>query len=144
MGKININQKSVNDFYNELLKEVEDRFNCWDNYGMFEDFDNEQKKDILRFANVILNVVYNPIQKFYTKKERKKYDKLYKDCKNIFERQRTYTLGLETRCKKYNDENEFNNSRVRFLLEQIAKKDDEIKELKQKLNINELKERVAK
>ena len=67
--------KRTDDFYRALKNEVTELFYGYKECGLLNDFDESQKRLILEFGWHVLNIVYNPIQKRYTMRERKKYDK---------------------------------------------------------------------
>lgn len=68
--------KTTNEFYQALRDRVTDLFNDYDRTRVFEGLSEKEKNTILQFGRGVLSVVYNPIQKRYTKQERKKYDKI--------------------------------------------------------------------
>lgn len=107
-----IDIKSVQDFYKALRDEVAKLFNDYERYGIFDGWTEKQKKECFGFGTHILSIVYNPIQKRYTKQERKKYDKIIDDYEEI--------------CKR-------KNRQIKNLQSQLAEKEKEIDKLTAKL-----------
>lgn len=70
--------KTTNEFYQALRSRVANLFNCYDCTGYFEGMSEQQKKIIFQFGCGVLSQVYNPIQKRYTKKARRKVEKTIK------------------------------------------------------------------
>ena len=66
--------KRTDDFYRALKNEVVERFKDYERCFL-DDFDERQKRKVLSFGLDVISIVYNPIQKRYTMRERKKYDK---------------------------------------------------------------------
>lgn len=80
-----IDIKSVQDFYKALKEKVANLFNSYEKCGIFDDWTEKQKKECFGFGVHIISIIYNPIQKRYTKQERKKYEKIlnnYEDACN--------------------------------------------------------------
>ena len=78
-----IDIKSVQDFYKALRDEVANLFNGYEKCRIFDGWTEQQKKECFGFGTHILSIVYNPIQKRYTKQERKKYDKIIDNYEKI-------------------------------------------------------------
>lgn len=96
--------KNVGEFYQALRNEVANLFNGYDRCGIFEGWTEKQKKECFGFGTHILSNVWLPIQKHYTKKERKRYYKMidtYEDwCKEKDQRIAELEKALEL-AKKY-------------------------------------------
>lgn len=94
-----IDIKSVQDFYKALRDEVANLFNGYEKCGIFDGWTEQQKKECFGFGTHILSIIYNPIQKRYTKQERKKYEKIVNDYEEICKLQGQQIAELEERLK---------------------------------------------
>lgn len=114
-----IDIKSVKNFYKALRDEVANTFNSYERGGIFDGWTEQQKKECFGFGTHILSIVYNPIQKRYTKQERKKYEKIVNKYEDICKRQ---------------------DQQITDLQKQLAEKEQEIESLRE----NSLSKRIFK
>ena len=81
------NIKNVSEFYQALRNEVAYIFNSYERCGIFDGWTENQKKECFGFGTHILSNVWLPIQKHYTNKKRKKYQKIENGYEDICKRQ---------------------------------------------------------
>ena len=89
------NIKNVSEFYQALRNEVANRFNSYERCGIFDGWTENQKKECFGFGTHILSNVWLPIQKHYTNKERKKYQKIENGYEDICKRQNQQIAELQ-------------------------------------------------
>lgn len=87
--------KNVGEFYQALRNEVANRFNSYERCGIFDGWTENQKKACFGFGTYILSNVWLPIQKHYTNKERKKYEKIVNKYEDICKRQKQQITDLQ-------------------------------------------------
>ena len=75
--------KTTTEFYQALRDRVDSLFNGYERVGCFEGLSEQEKKTIFQFGCAVLSDVYNPIQKRYTKQERRKAEKITKEYDDI-------------------------------------------------------------
>lgn len=92
-----IDIKSVQDFYKALRDEAANLFNGYERCGIFDGWTEQQKKECFGFGTHILSIVYNPIQKRYTKQERKKYEKIVNNYEEICKRKDIQIKDLQSK-----------------------------------------------
>ena len=90
------NIKNVGEFYLALRNEVANRFNSYERCGIFDGWTENQKKECFGFGTYILSKVWLPIQKHYTNKERKKYEKIVNKYEDICKRQKQQITDLQS------------------------------------------------
>lgn len=134
-----IDIKSAKEFYKELRNLVANHFNSYDSVGMLDGMTERQKKIVFEFGCGCISLIYNPIQKRYTKQERKKYDKQIAWYENkLAELQEKFDACQELRKLEAEEANEQSMSRYQELADmekQLAEKDKEIEYLKRKWSI---------
>ena len=89
------NIKNVSEFYQALRNEVANIFNSYERCGIFDGWTENQKKECFGFETHILSNVWLPIQKHYTNKERKKYQKIENGYEDICKRQDQQITDLQ-------------------------------------------------
>lgn len=93
--------KNVNEFYKGLRNKVANLFNLYDKVEMFKGMTEKQKRTIFEFGCACLSEVYNPIQKRYTKQERKKAELKLKQIRHqVCEEIRKFCRDNFTICLK--------------------------------------------
>ena len=101
------NIKNVGEFYQALRNEVENRFNSYERCGIFDGWTENQKKECFGFGICILSNAWLPIQKHYTNKERKKYEKIVNKYEDICKRQDQQIAELKQQlAEKDKDKNQ--------------------------------------
>ena len=105
------NIKNVSEFYQALRNEVANIFNSYERCGIFDGWTENQKKECFGFGTHILSNVWLPIQKHYTNKERKKYQKIENGYEDICKRQNQQIAELHDLPKNIVEEirKELNN-----------------------------------
>ena len=87
--------KNVGEFYQALRNNVANTFNDCERCGIFDGWTENQKKECFHFGTHILSNVWLPIQKHYTNKERKKYEKIVNKYEDICKRQDQQITDLQ-------------------------------------------------
>ena len=91
--------KNVGEFHTALKNEVVNLLKNYEKWGFFEGWTEKQKHRCLGFGYHVLSTVWLPIQKHYTKKERKKYDKIISAYEEICNRQKLQITDLQANVK---------------------------------------------
>ena len=87
--------KNVGEFHQALRNNVANTFNDYERCGIFDGWTENQKKECFHFGTHILSNVWLPIQKHYTNKERKKYEKIVNKYEDICKRQDQQITDLQ-------------------------------------------------
>ena len=92
--------KNVGEFHQALRNNVANTFNDYERCGIFDGWTENQKKECFHFGTHILSNVWLPIQKHYTNKERKKYEKIVNKYEDICKRQDQQITDLQKQLDK--------------------------------------------